>query len=1073
MKIQLKNSSVYQNGAAFPPTASQMADGELAVNFNNQDPAIFLKDSTGNIVRIAGAGGAGLTNIQTVIPIQATAPGTPDTGNLYYDTDDNRLYIYNGTSWLDASQEQFNVGLIPDVTNASPQSGTLDDRYALTAGDTFSGNLILSAGLTVNASDIYLNNGKVIFEGTSNNGFETELVVTNPTQDNTITLPDTTGTVITTGDSGTVTSAMIANGTIVDADINGTAAIALSKLDTGTLPSGIKVESANITDGTIVDGDISSSAAIALTKLANGSLPAGITVGSANLSGGGINAGDLGAGALPADVTVSTTNIVNGTIIDADISTSAEINVAKLADGTPGQLIQTDSGGTGVEWTSNIDIPGTLDVTGIATFDNNVSISGDLSVTGSSISLDANIVNIKDKNIQLGVVSSPSNSTGDGGGITLKASTDKTFNWVAATDSWTSNTNLDLLSGLGYYINSSLVLSGTTLGSTVVNSSLTSLGTINTGIWNGTPIDSQYIATITTAGKVANSATSATSLNSPDSIVLRDGAGDFSARFITADLIGHASTSDKWLTARTLTLNGDINGSASIDGSGNVTLTTSYASSPGTINTTGIDDNVQTSTTVGGVRVITGSNNPIWDINIDKVTIDSVDYNTSDWTVTGITATHNSLNPSINPGAPLKQTIKTFSVGGTADAKAVIRAAATGNDSYLEAYYLDGTVLKGDTSQVNIDTLITLANTPSATNLSYTASTRELASSTGNNVILPLATTTDAGLLASSDQIQLNNLSTNLAGKADLSGGKLVTSQLPDIAISEFKGAVANQAAMLAISGEKGDWVTRTDDGKVYVITGNDPTQASSWTALSYPVASGTDLTYTASTRLLSSSTGADVNLPLVVAGGDAGLLTGADKTKLDGLSSGASVSTSTTPPNNPSAGDLWYETEDGRGYVYYDDGSSSQWVEFSPSLNGNVIDGSVTPSKLSTGGPNWNNSGDVITLSNQNIKFNPNGSGVVEFKGNATRGSGTLLLNCENNTHGVKIKGPPHSAAATYTLTLPNNTGTNGQFLATNGSGVTSWSTMNQVIIADGGNFDNGSSLVSTTTSYDGGSFN
>ena len=62
--------------------------------------------------------------------------------------------------------------------------------------------------------------------------------------------------------------------------------------------------------------------------------------------------------------------------------------------------------------------------------------------------------------------------------------------------------------------------------------------------------------------------------------------------------------------------------------------------------------------------------------------------------------------------------------------------------------------------------------------------------------------------------------------------------------------------------------------------------------------------------------------------------------------------------------------------------------------------------------------------------------------KGDGTNGSGELTLNCENNSHGIKIKGPPHSAAATYTLTLPNDTGTNGQALITNGSGVSSWST-------------------------------
>jgi hypothetical protein len=92
--------------------------------------------------------------------------------------------------------------------------------------------------------------------------------------------------------------------------------------------------------------------------------------------------------------------------------------------------------------------------------------------------------------------------------------------------------------------------------------------------------------------------------------------------------------------------------------------------------------------------------------------------------------------------------------------------------------------------------------------------------------------------------------------------------------------------------------------------------------------------------------------------------------------------------------------------------------------------------------------------------------------KGDSTNGSGQITLNCENNSHGVKIKGPPHSASATYTLTLPNNTGTNGQFLSTNGSGVMSWATMTQILVADGGNFDSGSSLVTSSSTFDGGSF-
>ena len=56
MKIQLKRSNVLDGGAAKQPTAGQMEYGELAVNYNNEDPAIFIKDSNDNIVRIAGAG---------------------------------------------------------------------------------------------------------------------------------------------------------------------------------------------------------------------------------------------------------------------------------------------------------------------------------------------------------------------------------------------------------------------------------------------------------------------------------------------------------------------------------------------------------------------------------------------------------------------------------------------------------------------------------------------------------------------------------------------------------------------------------------------------------------------------------------------------------------------------------------------------------------------------------------------------------------------------------------------------------------------------------------------------------
>lgn len=56
MKIQLKRSNVISGSSAKEPTVEQMDFGELAVNYSEGDPAIFIKDAGSNIVRIAGAG---------------------------------------------------------------------------------------------------------------------------------------------------------------------------------------------------------------------------------------------------------------------------------------------------------------------------------------------------------------------------------------------------------------------------------------------------------------------------------------------------------------------------------------------------------------------------------------------------------------------------------------------------------------------------------------------------------------------------------------------------------------------------------------------------------------------------------------------------------------------------------------------------------------------------------------------------------------------------------------------------------------------------------------------------------
>ena len=157
----------------------------------------------------------------------------------------------------------------------------------------------------------------------------------------------------------------------------------------------------------------------------------------------------------------------------------------------------------------------------------------------------------------------------------------------------------------------------------------------------------------------------------------------------------------------------------------------------------------------------------------------------------------------------------------------------------------------------------------------------------------------------------------------------------------------------------------------------------------------------------------------------------------------GASVSVSETAPGSPSSGDLWYDPNSAETFVYYNDGDSNQWVQTNPAAHGSSAGGIsdiVSDTTPQLGGNLDVNGQDIVSVTNGDIEIDPHGTGVVAFKGNATKGSGQFKLNCENNSHGITLKGPPHSAAANYTLTLPNDDGTADQVLSTNGSGVLSW---------------------------------
>jgi hypothetical protein len=98
-----------------------------------------------------------------------------------------------------------------------------------------------------------------------------------------------------------------------------------------------------------------------------------------------------------------------------------------------------------------------------------VTIAGDLTVNGTTVTVNSTTLTVDDKNIELGSVASPTDTTADGGGITLKGATDKTFNWVNSTAAWTSSEHINLASGKSIKMNSNTVLSATTLDSVTVD----------------------------------------------------------------------------------------------------------------------------------------------------------------------------------------------------------------------------------------------------------------------------------------------------------------------------------------------------------------------------------------------------------------------------------------------------------------------------------------------------------------------------------------------------------------------------------------------------------------------------
>jgi len=143
----------------------------------------------------------------------------------------------------------------------------------------------------------------------------------------------------------------------------------------------------------------------------------------------------------------------------SDLGTAAVTSVT----GTSNEI--TVSGTGSGPWTGAVTIGLPDDVT----IGNTLTVTGDLVVNGNTTTLNTATLVVEDKNVVLANVSSPTDITADGAGITILGDTNKTFNWVDSTDSWTSSEHMYLAAGKTLIINGTTVLSNTNLQNVIVD----------------------------------------------------------------------------------------------------------------------------------------------------------------------------------------------------------------------------------------------------------------------------------------------------------------------------------------------------------------------------------------------------------------------------------------------------------------------------------------------------------------------------------------------------------------------------------------------------------------------------
>ena len=271
-----------------------------------------------------------------------------------------------------------NVSSTVSKSTITPILASYDGTETVNIGDTdndttvnIRGNLnVLGTTTTVNQTQVNVQNA-FVFEGTTANDYETTLTITDPTADRTVTLPDITGTLITSADTGTISNGMLASTSVSSAKI-ATNAVLTSKINASAVTTA-KLASNAVTNAKLADD------AVQTDSIANGAVTVAKITGLTDLgSGVVVSSGErtkLSGIETSADVTDATNVAAAGAVMDGDFSSN-------------GFMKRTGAGSYAVDtnaYLTSLSVTGLSDINAFDTDLSSVSASDDSLASAKAI----------------------------------------------------------------------------------------------------------------------------------------------------------------------------------------------------------------------------------------------------------------------------------------------------------------------------------------------------------------------------------------------------------------------------------------------------------------------------------------------------------------------------------------------------------------------------------------------------------------------------------------------------------------------------------------------------------------